>query len=340
MITERNFNLNSCCNHLGAIAKTDFTIYYTIARRSSFCAALNRTTLLEETMYSSLKTLLSSIVDYAGLFPPAQLTMPEAIANYDRDKMSPNSWMLERFVLPASRIDEFEEIIEAFSLEKWSLSVILSGNIELELERIQSISDGGKIAIAALEFPPLPPTDIESLFPNLSAGVDKFFEIPSDADLDAYLAALRYTGGFAKIRTGGITAEAFPNETQLSHYIIAFAQAQIPFKATAGLHHPLFGEYRLTYESQSKFVRMYGFLNVAILAALAYWQKVTQEDAIALLGESSLDNFIFTENSIGWGERQLTFSEIETARKDFFKSFGSCSFQEPINDLQQLKLLS
>ncbi|MCU0534070.1 MAG: hypothetical protein MUD14_09255 [Hydrococcus sp. Prado102] len=291
-------------------------------------------------MYASLKTLLSSIVDYAGLFPPAQLNMQQAIANYARDKMSPDSWMLERFVLPASRIDEFEEIIATFSLEKRSLSVILSGNIELELERIQSISDGGKIAIAALEFPPLPPTDIESIFPNLSAGVDKFFEIPPDADLEAYLSALQYTGAFAKIRTGGVTAEAFPSKTHLSHYIIAFAEAQIPFKATAGLHHPLLGEYRLTYESQSDSARMYGFLNVAILAALAYWQKTTQEEAIALLGESSLDNFIFTEDSIRWRDRILTLSEIETARKNFFKSFGSCSFQEPINDLKQLKLLN
>lgn len=291
-------------------------------------------------MYASIKTLLSSIVDYAGLFPPTQLNLQEAIANYDRDKMSPESWMLGRFVLPASRIDEFEEIIPTFPLEKWSLSVILSGNLELELEKIQSISDGGKIAIAALEFPPLSPTDIESIFPNLCAGVDKFFEIPPSADLEAYLAALKYTGVFAKIRTGGVTAEAFPNATQLSHYIVAFAEAQIPFKATAGLHHPLLGEHRLTYDSQSDSARMYGFLNVAILAALASAQKVTHEEAIALLGESSLDNFIFTEDSISWGDRHLTLSEIETARKHFFQSFGSCSFQEPINDLKHLKLLS
>jgi hypothetical protein len=291
-------------------------------------------------MYASIKTLLSSIVDYAGLFPPAQLTMREAIANYDCDKMSPDSWMLGRFVLPASRIDKFEAIIPTFALEKWPLSVILSGNLEVELERIQSLSDGGRIAIAALEFPPLQPTDIESLFPNLSAGVDRFFEIPPDADLEAYLAALRYTGAFAKIRTGGITAEAFPSETQLSRNIIALAQEQIPFKATAGLHHPLLGEHRLTYEPQSDSARMYGFLNVTILAALAYWQKIAQEDAIALLNESSLDSFIFTENSIGWGDFQLTLSEIETARKNCFKSFGSCSFQEPISDLKHLKLLT
>jgi hypothetical protein len=289
-------------------------------------------------MFASIKTLLSSIVDYAGLFEPAKLKMRDAIANYDRDKISSESWMLGRFVLPASRINEFEELIATFPLEKWSLSVILSGNVELELERVQSISEGGKIAIAALEFPPLPPTDIESLFPNLSAGVDKFFEIPSDADLETYLAALQSTGAFAKIRTGGITDAAFPSDTQLSRYIVAFAEAQIPFKATAGLHHPLLGEYRLTYELESKSTKMYGFLNVAILAAFAYWQKMTQEKAIAVLSESSVECFTFTEDSIGWGDLQLTFSEIEVARKHFFKSFGSCSFQEPINELKNLGL--
>jgi hypothetical protein len=291
-------------------------------------------------MLTSVKTLLSSIVDYAGLFPPAKLDMGEAMANYASNQITPYNWMLGRFVLPASRSQEFEELLPAFSLEQWSLSVTLSGNFESELETIQSISRVGKIAIASLEFPPLPATDMESIFPYLSAGVETFFEIPFNADIESYLSALQYTGALAKIRTGGMTADAFPSASQLGHYIVSFAEAQVPFKATAGLHHPLPGQHHLTYEPNSPYTAMHGFLNVVILAALAYWQKVTREEAIAILNEYSLDNFKITENSIEWRDRVLSLSEIELARQRFFRSFGSCSFQEPIDDLKHSKLLN
>ena len=291
-------------------------------------------------MLTSVKTLLSSIVDYAGLFPPAKLDMGEAMANYASNQITPYNWMLGRFVLPASRSQEFAELLPTFSLEKWLLSVTLSGNFESELETIQSISRVGKIAIASLEFPPLPATDMESVFPHLSAGVDTFFEIPFNADIESYLSALQYTGALAKIRTGGMTADAFPSASQLGHYIVSFAEAQVPFKATAGLHHPLLGQHPLTYEPNSPYTAMHGFLNVVILAALAYWQKVTREEAIAILNEYSLDNFKITENSIEWRDRVLSLSEIEVARQRFFRSFGSCSFQEPIDDLKHSKLLN
>ncbi|MBF2021752.1 MAG: hypothetical protein IGR93_17050 [Hydrococcus sp. C42_A2020_068] len=291
-------------------------------------------------MLASIKTLLSSIVDYAGLFPPAKLGMREAMANYDRDRMSSYNWMLGRFVLPASRLNEFEELLPAFSSQQWSIAIILSGNLESEMERVQSISDGGKIKLAALEFPPLPPDEIESVFPNLAAGVDAFFEIPLDGNLEAYLAALQYADALAKIRTGSTTAEAFPTASQLSHYIVSFAEAQVPFKATAGLHHPLPGNYPLNYEPQSNTTAMHGFLNVAIAAALTYWQKITREEALAILQESSIEGFRFAEDGISWASHHLNLSEIERARQRFFRSFGSCSFQEPIDDLKTLKLLS
>jgi hypothetical protein len=289
-------------------------------------------------MVASIKTLLSSIIDYAGLFPPAKLGMYEAMANYAQGQMTSQRWMLSRFVLPASRLNEFEEFLPRFPLKQWSLSILLSGELESELERVQSISEGGKIAITALEFPPLPPTEIESVFPHLCAGVETFFEIPLDADLEAYLASLQYTGALAKIRTGGPIADAFPSAFQLSHCLVSFAEAQVPFKATAGLHHPLPGTHPLTYEPDSPSAMMHGFLNVAILAALAYWQKVTRQEALEVLNESSVEAFRLTEDGIGWRDRYLNLAEIEAARQHFFRSFGSCSFQEPIDDLKELAL--
>jgi hypothetical protein len=292
-------------------------------------------------MLASVKSLLASVVDYAGLFPPAKLELREAMENYVQDLASPYAWMLGHFVLPAFRLPEFKELLPAFPLKHWSLSVILSGldsGIELVRRRSPpkaSLNTSDNVAIAALEFSPLPPPEIERVLLDLPAGVEAFFEIPLSSNLEPYLNALRHTGAAAKIRTGGITADAFPSVPQLSQCIFSFAAAQVGFKATAGLHHPLPAEYPLTSEPGSPATLMHGFLNVAILAALAYWQKVTPEEALEVLQEISSKAFQFKEDSICWRDRCLDILEIEAARH-FFRSFGSCSFQEPVNDLKHI----
>lgn len=298
-------------------------------------------------MLTSLKALLSSVVDYAGLFPPAKLDMEQAISNYAQYQATPYNWMLGHFVVPASRLDELEELLPRFALKQWSIAAILSGDVELQLDWVHSLHNQNQIAIAALEFPPLPPAEIEKIGPRLPPEVDSFFEIPLKGDIDAYLAAVQHTRASAKVRTGGITADAFPNTAQLCQFIVACAKAQVPFKATAGLHHALPANYCLTYEPNSPLSHMHGFLNVAILAALVYWQKVTPEEALEVLKESSIEGFQLNADGIAWsvkrtypvGNRYLNLAEIEEVRKRFFRSFGSCSFQEPIDDLKELKLL-
>ena len=298
-------------------------------------------------MLTSVKALLSSVVDYAGLFPPAKLDMEEAMSNYARYQATPYNWMLGHFVVPASRLDELEELLPRFALKQWSIGAIVSPDVELELDRVHSFHKKNQIAIAALEFPPLSPTEIEKVFPRLPREVDSFFEIPFKGDIDAYLAALQHTGASAKVRTGGITAEAFPNTAQLCQFIVACAKAQVPFKATAGLHHALPANYPLTYEPDSPLSYMQGFLNVAILAALVYWQKVTPEEALEVLQESSIEGLQLNADGIAWRVKPsyhnenhyLNLAEIEEVRKRFFRSFGSCSFQEPIDDLKELQLL-
>ena len=285
-------------------------------------------------MLASLKTLLSSIVDYAGVFPPAKLSLEEAIANYARYQTNPYSWMLGSLVLPAAQLDELAALLPAYSVQQWPLSLIIPKAWEEAIAKIQSLNNH-KITITALEFPPLPPTEIAGILPHLPAGVAAFFEIPGNQDLEEYLALLQGTQASAKIRTGGLTAEAFPSRDQLSQFIIACSQAQIPFKATAGLHHLLPGKYSLRKEADSSSMVMHGFLNVAILAALAYGQKVTEEEALAVLQESSIDGFQFQGDSISWNEHRLDISELEKARQSFFCSIGSCSFQEPMDELKE-----
>ncbi|MBD1913861.1 MULTISPECIES: hypothetical protein [unclassified Leptolyngbya] len=306
-------------------------------------------------MTSSVQTLLSAVVDYAGLFPPAQLSLPEAIGNYEQDRTSSQAWMLGRFVLPAGRVPELAFLTQSSGSEPWPLSVVLSGGLEAILEQMRSLQSvppqatpsSSPLALAALEFPPLPPSALQSLLPQMPNGIDAFFEVPFTDPLP-HLKALKGTGAFAKIRTGGIKAEAFPTVTQLSQFILACADAEVAFKATAGLHHALPGDHRLTYEPESPTAPMHGFLNVAIAATFAYSQAATLEDlskilreTLAVRGDSSEkeSGFVFESGGIRWGAHHISSTSIQATRQHFFHGFGSCSFQEPIHDLMELQLL-
>ncbi|BAU66180.1 hypothetical protein STA3757_35830 [Stanieria sp. NIES-3757] len=291
-------------------------------------------------MFSSLKALLSSIVDYAGLFPPAKLTLRDAIANYARYLQAPDQWMLGRFIVPLSQLAELETLLAENTLASpWLLSVILSENWELELEQIQAFNYRDKIKIVSVEFKPLSPKEISRVIPHLPTEIESFFEIPLAQNLETYLAVLQETQASAKIRTGGLTAEAFPSKDQLCRFIFASAEIRVPFKATAGLHHALPGKYPMSYEPNSLSAAMQGFLNVAVLSTLVYWQKITKEEALKILQESSSASFQFQEDSLTGNGKQLTISEIEASRQLFYRSFGSCSFQEPLDELGLLNLI-
>lgn len=293
-------------------------------------------------MLPSTQALFSSIVDYAGLFPPAKLDLQTAMKTYDRAQSSPQHWLLGRFIVPTSRLQTFQDLLLTFSQTSdehheayWSLSVILTEGWEIALAEQASLMQ----RILAVEIPPLSPLDIERVMLRLPVGVEAFFEIPLTENLTPYLKVLKQTGAFAKIRTGGITIDAFPSVIQLSQCMAAFADAEIPFKATAGLHHPLPAHHPICYEPDSPLAKMHGFLNVAVTAALLYQQRLSPADTLGVLQESSVEAFQFTSEGIAWRDRVVTIATIENARQQFFRSFGSCSFDEPVSGLKELNLL-
>ncbi|MGQ9872606.1 hypothetical protein [Leptodesmis sp.] len=216
------------------------------------------------------------------------------------------------------------------------------------------------LTIASLELSPLPPAEIKAIAAQLPAHLECFFEVPMNESLPAYLDVLQPLRAFAKIRTGGITAAAFSSVAQLAQSLLTFARAQVPFKATAGLHHPLPGRHPMTYDPDSPSTFMQGFLNLAIAAALAYTQRVTLEEILQLLqeghvvGVSQADKaahqpgkhyrhpagFQMQMNGIAWSDHYLTLKELIVSRNCGFRSFGSCSFTEPIAGLKALKLLN
>jgi hypothetical protein len=165
-----------------------------------------------------------------------------------------------------------------------------------------------------------------------------YVEISPAADLRPMLDALRSAGARAKIRTGGVTAAAFPGAAQVARFLATCAELAVPFKATAGLHHPLRGEHRLTYEDGAPRATMFGFLNVFVAGALAA-SGAEERELVAVLEEREPSAFTFGADGLRWRSRRVELDHLTVSRTAFAIAFGSCSFREPVDELRELALL-
>jgi hypothetical protein len=142
----------------------------------------------------------------------------------------------------------------------------------------------------------------------------------------------------AKVRTGGVTSDAFPAADVLARFIADCARLGVPFKATAGLHHPLRGEQWLTYDVGAPTATMFGFLNVFVAASLAR-TGADEQTLRGALEERQPGAFDFRDDGLRWRDRAVPLDELTATRRDLALSFGSCSFREPVDDLRDMHLL-
>jgi len=180
---------------------------------------------------------------------------------------------------------------------------------------------------------------IENTVSALPDGVKAYFEIALNEKFAELVSTLALNGQRAKLRTGGVKAEDFPASREIIRFVQTCAAANVPFKATAGLHHPIRCFKPLTYAQNSPQGTMHGFLNTLLMTAFArenYRTNLLEE----LMEEEFEEVFTFHENAVRWrNESVLTLKQIELLRQRGMISFGSCSFDEPIADLRSLGLL-
>jgi hypothetical protein len=230
------------------------------------------------------RAALSALIDHAPLFPPASLPVPDAIEEDRRARADEHAWMLARLVWPASKLDGLEG-------EDRALSILLDGPYDGDL-RAEAVETRWDAGLAGLDG-------------------EAYVELPLGDGIEEKVTALAARGLRAKVRCGG--AEV-PTRRELGRFLTVCREAAVPFKATAGLHHPL---------AQ---VGRHGFLNV--LAACAF------EDDAALEGAVELDRV-----SLRWNGRRAEAEELTRVRREQLVAVGSCSFFEPVEELQELGIL-
>ena len=307
---------------------------------------------------ASLHALLARSIDYAGMFPPCSLELEPSLKNQAAYLRNSDAWMLNAFVLPVGQFAAAKEFLSHFD-PKHPLGVSALGpktdNATAFVEALTK-TDTAIRSFAAHNVDLISVTQLEMFLPHDNASpartdlallkearsiigtLPAFWEAPVDRAEEAIALIEEYnseadtpTFGY-KLRTGGVTVDAFPTSAQLAKALVAPATHQVPIKFTAGLHHPI-----RQFRDEVK-TKMHGFLNVLGAAVLAAEHRWDEQQTAAMLEDENVESFSFDDDFFAWREWKIDIERIE-ARRKFVTSFGSCSFDEPREDLRLLKLL-
>jgi hypothetical protein len=273
------------------------------------------------------RALLERLIDHAALFPPASMDMPEAIEADRAARASEHAWMLARFICPASKLDRLPGDAPA-------LAVVLDGG-EGDLETVAAAQAAGRRVelVEARIDPTWIPDTQELVRSRLGDGVQAFWELPPGRAVRGEVAAVREAGAGAKIRCGGVTADAFPPPEAVAAFVAACRDEGVRFKATAGLHHPF-----RHVEAATGF-HMHGFVNLLAAAVLAHAEGLTQPELEAILSEEDPAAFAIDAEGLGVHGHRAGAGAIAAARRELFVAYGSCSFSEPVDDLKMFGVL-
>ena len=307
-------------------------------------------------------------IDYAGLYPPASLSLAEAINNFAKYRSEPENWMLSRFVIPSNKLGELESFKNLFINNPPFKFTVLGGltqstnefkkNLDLVFSNITNFeSNIGKtlVSIESIELKVPILQDILFVLNIISDSISKFetesleiyleFNLSQKHNEDLKLI-LRHIKEFNfnnknkkikfigyKVRTGGIESKDFPSLDKLSSIILECNNHGIQLKATAGLHHPI-RHYDISVQTH-----MYGFINVISACVLTTVYKLDFKTIYDILQDEDPLNFKFIDQKFSWKNYEVTKEQIEFSRIKSFISFGSCSFDDPRADLASLGLL-
>ncbi|MBX7042895.1 MAG: hypothetical protein K1X85_08330 [Ignavibacteria bacterium] len=325
---------------------------------------------MSESVSPAVGKFFHSIIDYAGLFPPASLNLRDAFTNFLNYRQGYFSWLLSKFICPAGKVMDLSGLVNADLIEDPVKLSLLAGQSKDPDEFIKKFSED--IAV----YRNLPESfqncvrteSIEIRLPDeLAVSNDKnrisvfldtltdlikenfahrvflFCEVPRLDNFDSHLKHTvqgielhneKHVDAGFKLRTGGTEASDFPEPAIILHAIRQCLNHKVPLKFTAGMHHPF-----RHYDSGTA-AKMHGFVNVFGAGVLAFRHAVSDHELKQMISDEDPDNFGFIDGQFRWKDWVCTPEEIHGARNSLVISFGSCSFDEPVEDLIELKYIS
>lgn len=272
--------------------------------------------------------IFDQILDDAALFPPGDAPAERAVPAHVDHRRSARAPYVGAFIVPAARVTEIAILAADAVRDRLDLAITFSGGPDAVAETLSRAADLDHIRVKAVEVAIPAGLTVVAAVSLLAAGlpesVHAFVEVPRDERRMDVIAALADTGLRAKFRTGGVAADAYPDEPELAEAINLTVAHGVAFKATAGLHHAIRNTDPATGFEQ------HGFLNI-IVAVAAAADGAARDDLAAIL--RSRDGIALAESVAA-----LTVRQITDIRQRFL-SFGTCSIVEPLEDLAHLGLV-
>jgi hypothetical protein len=277
--------------------------------------------------------LFRELFDDASLFPPAALPMADAVSGHLRHQAAWYRATSGPFVCADIRIPELSRALTAAGVAELDLALVLPGGTDSLDSAVDVVFADPRLRLRAIELPVAASADTLAAVSAVAAALDRtplggaaaFIEIPArqlTAEVARAVADHRY---LAKVRTGGTTAEAFPDEPTLASCLATLVAERLPFKCTAGLHHAV------RHSATDTGFEHHGFLNV-VLAIAAALTSDQIEGVTAELADSAASRVAAKISELD--------ADTVIAVRELFTSFGTCSTDEPIADLVTLGLIS
>ncbi len=323
-------------------------------------------------MHDAVRVLLGRVIDYAGLFPPAQLSMERAVRTYAEELRAPEKWMVARFVCPAARLAELEPLLREDFLPGLPLMLTVlgagGGSTPAFLARIAEDAATARAFVAA----------------HRGRVAADQFEVALPADLvarhdpDAVADVVREAGAHLGWRGAGAALAVFEAPVAGSPAAVVDAAiegvalagadrdpAEVPtccFKVRCGglraaaipaveeLAHVVAScrdrgvllkatqglHHPFRHLDREVGALAHGFVNLLVAGALARAQALDVATLAALLADEDPGHFVLAADSITWTGHRAGISEVAAGRRFGVASFGSCSLAEPVADLRAL----
>jgi hypothetical protein len=268
--------------------------------------------------------LLVSLLDDAALFPPGTAPMVAAVPAHARHRESWYGSIVGPFVCSDVCLGELASVLRQSCSEVLVSVVVTKGPQAISAAAAEALELG--IALAAIEGP-LGTGDGAAERAKLAVGaiaeqpveVQGYVEVPPGHERRAVLDALSATPVAAKLRTGGLSAQAFPTEAEVASFLADCAAREVPFKCTAGLHRAV------RHRAEPEGLERHGIGNL-LVATAASLAGASEDELIAILREQD-------EGSV------VALLEQAVAARQRFRSVGTCSVEESIEDLVRLGLV-
>jgi hypothetical protein len=297
---------------------------------------------------TSLRAFFAGMIDYAGLFPPASLEMSSAVHKYAESRSGEDADLLGKFVVPASRLEEFSAVASALLPRHgapWRMSVLADDDLELTKTLIEHFngahaaeSHAGHAVCDTVELRVSSHDDIRNAVRTFDDDVSLYLEVSPTAEPGYLISAIADTPASAKLRTGGVVESAIPSPDHVLKFIELCVDNGVPFKATAGLHHAIRGRYPLTYERNAPTATMFGYLNIFFAAAFCAAGS-SPSAVMGALEETDASQFRSDDVGVWWKDHVVIHDQLSVVRQAVATSFGSCSFSEPVEEARNLNLI-